>query len=111
MSLAGPAPSTPTGVTSACASALLSSDITVTWAAASHATSYTVLQSTTSATSGFTSVATGVTSTSWTSGSLALGTYYYEVAADAGANWASPASSSTAGITVISVAGVGVACA
>lgn len=111
LALAGAAPSAPTGVTSACASVLLSSDITVTWGAVAHATGYTVLQSTTSAATGFTAVVTGVASTTWTTGSLALGTYYYEVVADAGAHWSSPASSATAGIAVVSVVGIGLACA
>lgn len=82
----------PTGATATCVSAATTT-ITVTWTAAAHATDYTVLESTSSATSGFAVVATGVTGTSWTSPSLADGSYWYEITTVDG-NWSSPSPSS-----------------
>lgn len=82
-------PSTPTGVSAACTSPL-GKTIQVTWDAVSTATTYTVYRSTTSATAGFTVAASGVTATSWTSGTLSNGTYWFQVAAYIGSNWKSP---------------------
>src|SRR2546423_12093761 len=52
------APAAPTPVSAACTSSALKT-IKVTWGATTHATGYTVYQSTTSATTGFTAVASG----------------------------------------------------
>jgi hypothetical protein len=62
----------------------------------SPAISYSILESVTSASSGYTVVATGVTGTSWTSGDLASGTYWFEVAASFGTNWLGSKSAATA---------------
>jgi hypothetical protein len=86
-------PATPTGVTATCVT--LESEVTVTWTAVPSATSYTVYDSTTSASSGYAVIASDVTGTSWTSGDLAIGTYWFEVAAYTGVNWASQASAAT----------------
>jgi hypothetical protein len=92
---AGAGPTTPTGVTSACASTV-GSTVTLTWTAVPHATSYTIYDSTTSATGTYAVLATGATGTSWTSGSLSLGTYWFEMKANIGTNWTSGASTATA---------------
>ena len=73
----------------------------VSWAAVTHATTYTVYQSTTSATSGFTAAATGVTTTSWTSSTLNSGNYWYKVTVTLGGNWASAQSAATREATVV----------
>jgi hypothetical protein len=86
--------SAPTGLVASCVSGT-GTTIRVTWSAAARATSYTVLQSTTSETAGFTNIATGVTGTTWTSPARADGfNYYYKVATVTG-NWSSAASLST----------------
>jgi hypothetical protein len=92
---AQPLPVAPAGAAAACSS-VIGTTVQVTWDAIPHATAYTVLHSTTSATAGFTPIATGVTSTSWTSGPLASGNHWFEVIAVIGTNWASPASAATA---------------
>ncbi|MFL5959398.1 MAG: hypothetical protein ACJ75G_03900 [Gaiellaceae bacterium] len=75
--------------------------MTVTWNAATNATSYTVWQSTTSATGGYTIAATGITATTWTSGNLATGTYWFEVSSATGSNWTSSNSTATAQRTIL----------
>lgn len=97
-------PSAPTGVTAACNAPTTAKTIKVTWTAVTHATTYTVYDSTTSATGSYSSVATGVTTTSWTSSSLTGGTnYWFEVTASVGSNWTSAKSSATGGSTINSV--------
>ena len=92
---AGGAPTAPSGVSSTCTSALATT-VTVTWNAVANATSYSVYDSTTSASSGYSLYASGVSGTSFTTGSLAAGTYWFEVVALTGTNWASPNSAATA---------------
>jgi hypothetical protein len=58
-----------------------------------------VYQSITSATSGYSAVAT-VATTSWTSASLANNNYWYEVTATIGTNWTSTTSAATARRTI-----------
>lgn len=66
-----------------------------------HATTYSVYESTTTATGTYTSVATGVTTTSWTSGTLTAGTnYWFEVLAVIGTNWAGTRSVATGESTI-----------
>jgi hypothetical protein len=91
-------PIAPTGVSATC-TAPTQTTIKVTWTAVTHATNYTVLRSTTSATSGYSTVAT-VTTTSWTSGSLSNGNYWFEVIANIGTNWKSVASAATTKRTI-----------
>ena len=83
---AGALPPPPVTVGAACVSPTASS-ITVTWAVVARATSYTLLDTNTSATGPYKQVATGVTGTSWTSGKLASGNYWFEVRSAVGANW------------------------
>ena len=73
--------------------------IVVTWGAIAHATSYTVYQSTISATTGYTSVNTTTTRT-YTTGNLQNHTYWYEVAETMSTHWVSANSSSTASHTI-----------
>jgi cellulose 1,4-beta-cellobiosidase len=79
----------------------LSKTIKVSWTAVTHATTYTVYDSTTSATGTYSSVAAGVATTSWTSGTLSSGTnYWFEVTASVGSNWTTAKSSATAESTI-----------
>jgi hypothetical protein len=90
----------PTGVTGTCGNGQNKTSVIVTWAAAAHSTGYTVLQSTTSATTGYATVASGVPGLSWTSPAGSSGTtYWYEVVTVAG-TWSSGASSATAAHTI-----------
>ena len=94
-------PSAPTGVTAACNAPTSTKTIKVSWTAVAHATTYTVYDSTTSATGTYTSVATGVATTSWTSGTLTAGTHYwFEVTVSVGSNWTSTKSAATAESTI-----------
>jgi hypothetical protein len=70
-------PPAPTGLSAAMAS---SSQINLSWTAASNATSYNVKRSTTSG-GPYTTVQTGVTGTSFSNTGLSAGTYYYVVSA------------------------------
>jgi hypothetical protein len=90
----------PTGVTATCVSATATT-IRVEWTALPGATRYDVLQSTTApGTSGFSTVAAGLNSASWTGGSRASGfTYYYQVVAVTG-GWSSSPSTTTSPRTV-----------
>jgi len=96
---AAAAPTAPIGVTSACTS-VLATTVNVTWSAVTHASTYEIWESTTSSSSGFSIAATGVTGTSWTSGNLAPGNYWFEVSAFVGTNWTSPNSSASAQRTI-----------
>ena len=96
----GVPPTAPASPASACS--VLVPTVKVSWTAVtppangSPAISYSILESVTSASSGYTVVATGVTGTSWTSGDLASGTYWFEVAASFGTNWLGSKSAATA---------------
>jgi len=96
----GALPVAPATVAAACVSAT-ASKITVTWSSVSRASSYTVWQSTTSATSGYSSAASGVVGTSWPSVSLNSGHYWFEVSASIGTNWAGPKSTASGESTVV----------
>jgi len=80
---AAPAP------TSACTSPASAKTVKVSWTAITHATTYAVYQSDTTATGTYTLQTSGLTTTSWTTAALATGDYWYEVVADIGSNWAS----------------------
>jgi hypothetical protein len=86
----------PTGVTATC-TASNQKTVVVSWVAVSHA-KYSVYQSSTSSSTGFTVVASGVATTSWTSASLPTGlTYWYKVSATIGSNWTSSMSTASTG--------------
>jgi len=94
-------PGAPSAATATCAKSQTSPTVVVAWAGVAPATSYSVLQSTTSATTGYSVAASGLTSTSWTSGSLTAGaTYWFEVVTNVGTNWASTPSAATTGLTI-----------
>lgn len=81
-------PAAPTGVTATCNAPTTAKTIKVSWSAVTHATTYSVYDSTTSATGSYALVASGVSTTSWTSGTLTAGSnYWFEVAAGVGTNW------------------------
>lgn len=92
-------PAAPATVSAACQSGT-GSKIIVSWTAVAKATAYTVYDSTTSATGSYTSVMSGVTTTSWTSGSLSNANYWFEVTASIGTNWTSLKSSASAETTI-----------
>ncbi len=94
-------PAAPTGVTASCVSST-QQKVTVTWSAVAHASTYTVYDSTTSSSSGYSVIASGVTTSSWTSGTLSTGSYWFEVVAVVGSNWASAKSAATAQRTIAS---------
>ena len=75
----------PTGVTDTCP-AFVGTKINVAWTASVGATGYKIYVSTTSSSAGFSLVASGVTGTSWTSGSLPNATYWYSVSATYGSS-------------------------
>jgi len=94
-------PAAPASATATCAAPTTSKTVTVTWSAVTHATAYAVYESTTTATGTYTVVASGVATTTWTSGTLTAGTHYwFEVLADVGTNWASVKSAATAERTI-----------
>ena len=90
---------TPGGVTGTCGTGANKTSVIVSWTTVPRAASYRILQSSTSATSGFATVATGVTGTSWTSASLTTGSYWFKVVAVLG-NWSGPESAATAQRTI-----------
>ena len=91
----------PSTVTATCTEALVARVITVSWSTVEHASSYVVYQSTTSATTGYSVVATDVTTTSWITATLKKGTYWYAVAAVVGSSaWTSPMSAPTQARTI-----------
>jgi hypothetical protein len=102
--VASMATSPPTGVTAACPSST-GYTIKVSWTASTHATSYAIYQakSTTTTPGTYSSAQTGVTGTSWTTGTLATGyNYWYEVATVYGKNWTSAKSTATGETTISS---------
>jgi len=97
-------PVAPTGVTASCAAPTTSKTIKVTWSAVTHATTYSVYDSTTTAGGTYSLVASGVSGTSWTSGALTSGTnYWFEVVTIVGSNWAGPKSAASVESTINSV--------
>jgi len=94
-------PAAPASPAASCSSPLSTMTIKVTWSAVTHATTYSVYDSTTSATGTYSLVASGVATTSWTSGTLTSGTnYWFKVVAVVGSNWSSSKSSATAESTI-----------
>jgi hypothetical protein len=93
-------PAAPAGVTASCAAPTTAKTIKVTWSAVTHATNYSVYDSTTSATGTYTLVASGVTSP-WTSAALTTGTnYWFEVVTNFGSHWTGAKSAATGESTI-----------
>ncbi len=93
-------PAAPASPAAACVAPTTSKTIKVTWSAVTHATTYSVYESTTTVSGTYNLVASGVATTSWTSGTLTTGSYWFEVAALVGANWTSTKSVATAQRTI-----------
>jgi hypothetical protein len=91
----GSAPATPSAVTATCTSPF-SSMVTVNWIAVSSASAYDVYESTISSSGGYVLAQDSVVGTSWTTGSLSTGDYWFEVSASLGTKWASSHSAATA---------------
>jgi hypothetical protein len=87
-------PLAPTGVSATCVS-VSQQKVTVTWGAITHASTYTVYDSTISSLGGFAVIASGVSGTTWTSATLSVGSYWFEVTAYVGSQWVSVISLST----------------
>jgi hypothetical protein len=73
--------------------------IVVTWGATTHA-NYTVYQSTTTVGGTYSAVATGLTTGTWTTASLANGNDWFKVQGFIGSNWASGQSAATGETTI-----------
>ena len=99
---AGGAPAAPTGATSACVSAL-SNQVTVTWNAVTRASTYSVYYSSVSSSGPYSLLASGIAGTSYTTGGLAVATFWFEVAAVTGTYWQGPNSAATAGRTIVAL--------
>ncbi len=97
-------PAAPASPAATCTSPASNRTVQVSWTAVTHATTYAVWESTTTATGTYTQVMSGVTTTSWTTGVLATGHYFFEVVANVGSNWASAKSAATAQRTLTSTA-------
>ena len=95
------APAAPSGTTAACTSSTAKT-VKVSWTAVPLANTYTVYEATASATGTYTSVATGVTTTSWTSGTISAANYWFEVVAYVGTNWLGTKSPATGESTISS---------
>jgi hypothetical protein len=87
-------PAVPAGVAAVCTSSSAKT-VQVSWTAVAKATSYTIYDATTSATGTYASMASGVTTASWTSASLTAGNYWFEVVALVGTNWVSAKSTAS----------------
>ncbi|HUY64043.1 MAG TPA: hypothetical protein VMV14_05950 [Acidimicrobiales bacterium] len=99
-------PLTPTGVTATCSGPLLSPTAVVSWTSVSRATSYSVYESTTSSSSGYSLAKSVSGAVTWTTGVLATGSYWFEVAAVTGNNWTGATSTATSAIVVV----LGISC-
>lgn len=92
-------PAPPTGAAAVCTSSSANT-IIVTWSAVAGASTYAVYDATVAASGPYTAVATGVAATSWTTGGLSTGNYWFEVTAYVGTNWQSVPSNATVESTV-----------
>ena len=91
-----PLPGAPS-VTATCSG--LIGNIVINWTAISPVTSYTVYQSSTSASGPYSVIKSGLTTTTYTQTGL-LGSYWFEVSAILGSNWVGPLSAPTAQRTI-----------
>ena len=83
-------------VTATSAAPTTAATVTVRWGAVTHDKSYSVYESTTSATGTYTLAVSGITTTSWTSGTLTANTnYWFEVLAFVGTTRSSAKSSAS----------------
>jgi hypothetical protein len=96
-------PAAPTGPAASCAAPTTSKTIKVTWNTVTHATTYSVYDTKTSATGTYTLLASGIATNSYTTAALATGNYWFEVTATMGTNWAGAKSSATGESTINSI--------
>jgi hypothetical protein len=94
-------PTAPGGPAAACTSSSAKT-VKISWTAVTKATSYAVYDSTTTVTGTYTSLVTGVTTASWTSGTLSAANYWFEVVAYIGTNWSGTKSAATGESTISS---------
>jgi hypothetical protein len=94
---AGP-PGVPQQVTATCV--LVLPAVTISWQSVASATAYVVLESTTSAAGPFNTVVGNPSGTSFTTGALSAGNYWFAVESQLGANWVSTASAATVESTI-----------
>jgi hypothetical protein len=97
-------PAAPAAPTATCTSPATNRTVKVSWTAVTHATTYAVWESTTTAGGTYTQVMSGVATTSWTTGVLSTGNYFFEVVANVGTNWAGAKSAPTAQRTLSALA-------
>ena len=95
------APAAPASPAAACTSSSAKT-VKVSWSAVTKATTYTVYDATTSATGTYTSLASGITTTSYTTATLSAANYWFEVAAYIGTNWVGTKSTATTESTISS---------
>jgi hypothetical protein len=93
-------PAAPTGAAATCDAPTTAKTVTITWNAVTYASTYSVYDSTTSATGTYTLVASGISTNSYTSGTLRKKNYWFEVTAAVGTNWVSAMSSATGESTI-----------
>lgn len=98
-------PPAPTGTPTAVCVSSSTPTVRITWTAVTHATTYTVYDSTTGSSGTYNSLATGVTTNPYTTASLGAGTYYVKVAAVVGSGWTGIQSSNTTPGRVIATSG------
>jgi hypothetical protein len=84
----------PAPVATATCSSLVLGSVVITWSAVTPSSSYTVYESTTSATGTYSVIASGVTGLTYTQSGL-LGNYWFKVSASVGSFWAGPKSAAT----------------
>ncbi|MGC9960766.1 MAG: hypothetical protein ABSE47_02550 [Acidimicrobiales bacterium] len=92
-------PAAPAGTAASCVSSTQRL-VTVTWGSVAHASSYTVYDSTTSSSGGYTVIAAGVSGLTWTSGSLSAANYWFGVVAYVGTRWVSAQSAASVETTI-----------
>ena len=98
----GGPPSAPAGATATCVSAL-SNQVTITWNAVAGASTYSLYYSTVSAGGPYSLLTSGIATTIYTTGGLAVATFWFEVAAVRGTYWQGPNSAATAGRTIVAI--------
>jgi hypothetical protein len=100
-------PPAPSGTPTATCVSTSTQTVKVAWTAVTHATTYTIYDSTTGSSGTYNSLATGVATNPYTTASLAAGTYYFKVAAVVGSSpgWTGVQSTNTTPGRVIATSG------
>ena len=95
-------PAAPANPAALCLSAL-SSRIVITWSSVAFGTTYAIYASTTSSSSGYSSLATGIAATTYTTAALPTATYWFKITASTGTKWEGPMSGATSQRTIVAV--------